>query len=109
MNNMAVTQKVNNVDSPIKKEIKGILKNKLPKTDPVAPATAVVESNVTEKKPVIKCVECKLEFTSQVVMDAHLQGSRHAKQVCHYLLLLIPINQLFINVHFSDSFQKYSC
>ncbi|KAJ8681140.1 hypothetical protein QAD02_016927 [Eretmocerus hayati] len=43
------------------------------------------ERNDTAKnnlpKSRVKCQDCDLEFTSQVVLEAHLQGSRHAKQI----------------------------
>jgi len=47
------------------------------------PVTNAVLNNIhsTMKKSTVRCNDCNLDFTSQVVLDAHLQGSRHAKQM----------------------------
>lgn len=49
------------------------------------PVTKAVVDNIMghlpTKKPLVRCDDCDLSFTSQVVLDAHLQGARHAKQV----------------------------
>ncbi|XP_003424088.1 zinc finger protein 346 [Nasonia vitripennis] len=50
--------------------------------DPVT--RAVVDNimgNLPTKRPQVRCHDCDLDFTSQVVLDAHLQGARHAKQI----------------------------
>ncbi|XP_014207015.1 zinc finger protein 346-like [Copidosoma floridanum] len=47
--------------------------------------TTAGTNNVKEinnlKKSLVRCQDCNLDFTSQVVLDAHLQGARHAKQM----------------------------
>lgn len=53
-----------------------------PISDPVTKAVVDnIMGNLPTKKPHVSCVDCDLSFTSQTVLDAHLQGARHAKQV----------------------------
>ncbi|XP_011506110.1 PREDICTED: zinc finger protein 346-like isoform X2 [Ceratosolen solmsi marchali] len=50
--------------------------------DPVV--KAVVDNiigNLATKRSQVRCSDCDLDFTSQIVLDAHLQGARHAKQM----------------------------
>lgn len=53
------------------------------------PVTKAVVDNIMgklpTKKPQVRCYDCDLDFTSQIVLDAHLQGARHAKQVIYDL------------------------
>lgn len=56
--------------------------NVINRNDPVT--MAVVDNimgNLPTKKPLVRCEDCDLSFTSQTVLDTHLQGARHAKQV----------------------------
>jgi len=58
--------------------------NVINRNDPVT--MAVVDNimgNLPTKKPLVRCEDCDLSFTSQTVLDTHLQGARHAKQVCN--------------------------
>lgn len=51
--------------------------------DPVTKAVVDnIMGNLPTKKPLVRCDDCDLSFTSQTVLDTHLQGARHAKQVC---------------------------
>lgn len=51
-------------------------------TDPVTKAVVDnIMGNLPTKKPLVRCHDCDLCFTSETVLDAHLQGARHAKQV----------------------------
>lgn len=51
--------------------------------DPVTKAVVDnIMGNLPTKKPLVRCDDCDLSFTSQAVLDTHLQGARHAKQVC---------------------------
>lgn len=51
--------------------------------DPVTKAVVDnIMGNLPTKKPFVRCNDCDLSFTSQTVLDTHLQGARHAKQVC---------------------------
>ncbi|XP_046468755.1 zinc finger protein 346 isoform X1 [Neodiprion pinetum] len=53
-----------------------------PISDPVTKAVVDnIMGNLPTKKPLVRCEDCDLSFTSQTVLDAHLQGARHAKQV----------------------------
>ncbi|XP_012263317.2 zinc finger protein 385A-like isoform X2 [Athalia rosae] len=53
-----------------------------PISDPVTKAVVDnIMGNLPTKKPHVRCEDCDLSFTSQTVLDAHLQGARHAKQV----------------------------
>lgn len=53
-----------------------------PQADPISKAVADnVLGKLATKKSLVRCYDCKLDFTSQIVLDAHLQGARHAKQV----------------------------
>ncbi|XP_046753691.1 zinc finger protein 385A-like isoform X2 [Diprion similis] len=70
--------------------IKGIFKMAVPTenvintpiSDPVTKAVVDnIMGNLPTKKPHVRCEDCDLSFTSQTVLDAHLQGARHAKQV----------------------------
>ncbi|RLU18217.1 hypothetical protein DMN91_008573 [Ooceraea biroi] len=50
--------------------------------DPVTKAVVDnIMGNLPTKKPLVRCEDCDLSFTSQTVLDTHLQGARHAKQV----------------------------
>lgn len=50
--------------------------------DPVTKAVVDnIMGNLPTKKPHVRCNDCDLSFTSQTVLDTHLQGSRHAKQI----------------------------
>ncbi|KAG5313011.1 ZN346 protein, partial [Pseudoatta argentina] len=50
--------------------------------DPVTKAVVDnIMGNLPTKKPLVRCEDCDLSFTSQAVLDTHLQGARHAKQV----------------------------
>lgn len=50
--------------------------------DPVTKAVVDnIMGNLPTKKPSVQCEDCGLSFTSQTVLDTHLQGARHAKQV----------------------------
>ncbi|XP_011163094.1 zinc finger protein 385B isoform X2 [Solenopsis invicta] len=50
--------------------------------DPVTKAVVDnIMGNLPTKKPLVRCDDCDLSFTSQAVLDTHLQGARHAKQV----------------------------
>ncbi|XP_043274926.1 zinc finger protein 346-like [Venturia canescens] len=50
--------------------------------DPVTKAVVDnIMGNLPTKKPPVRCVDCDLCFTSQTVLECHLQGSRHAKQI----------------------------
>ncbi|XP_058806556.1 zinc finger protein 346-like isoform X2 [Phymastichus coffea] len=50
--------------------------------DPVSKAVVDnIMGKIPTKKPQVRCHDCGLDFTSQIVLDAHLQGSRHAKQL----------------------------
>lgn len=50
--------------------------------DPVTKAVVDnIMGNLPTKKPFYRCDDCDLSFTSNTVLDAHLQGARHAKQV----------------------------
>lgn len=52
--------------------------------DPVTKAVVDnIMGNLPTKKPLVRCDDCDLSFTSQTVLDTHLQGARHAKQVRH--------------------------
>lgn len=52
------------------------------KNDPVTHAVMEnIMGNLPTKKPLVRCEDCDLSFTSQTVLDTHLQGARHAKQV----------------------------
>jgi len=60
--------------------------NVINRNDPVT--MAVVDNimgNLPTKKPLVRCEDCDLSFTSQTVLDTHLQGARHAKQVCNVM------------------------
>ncbi|KAH0533708.1 zinc finger protein 346-like [Cotesia glomerata] len=51
-------------------------------TDPVTKAVVDnIMGNLPTKKPLVRCHDCDLCFTSETVLDAHLQGARHAKQI----------------------------
>ncbi|XP_015112537.1 zinc finger protein 346 isoform X2 [Diachasma alloeum] len=53
-----------------------------PLNDPVTKAVVDnIMGNLPTKKPLVRCNDCDLCFTSQTVLDAHLQGARHAKQI----------------------------
>lgn len=55
--------------------------------DPVTKAVVDnIMGNLPTKKPLVRCDDCDLSFTSQAVLDTHLQGARHAKQVCKSFL-----------------------
>lgn len=59
-------------------------------SDPVT--QAVVENimgTLPMKKPHVRCEDCNISFTSQTVLEAHLQGARHAKQVRFFIVFLI--------------------
>lgn len=50
--------------------------------DPVTKAVVDnIMGNLPTKKPLVRCDDCDLSFTSQTVLDTHLQGARHAKQI----------------------------
>ncbi|XP_076484181.1 zinc finger protein 346 isoform X1 [Bombus vancouverensis nearcticus] len=50
--------------------------------DPVTKAVVDnIMGNLPTKKPPVRCDDCDLSFTSQTVLDTHLQGARHAKQI----------------------------
>nr|XP_033323141.1 zinc finger protein 346-like isoform X3 [Megalopta genalis] len=50
--------------------------------DPVTKAVVDnIMGNLPTKKPFVRCDDCDLSFTSQTVLDTHLQGARHAKQI----------------------------
>ncbi|XP_043254629.1 zinc finger protein 385B-like isoform X1 [Colletes gigas] len=50
--------------------------------DPVTKAVVDnIMGNLPTKKPFVRCNDCDLSFTSQTVLDTHLQGARHAKQI----------------------------
>ncbi|XP_034182090.1 zinc finger protein 346 isoform X2 [Osmia lignaria lignaria] len=50
--------------------------------DPVTKAVMDnIMGNLPTKKPLVRCNDCDLSFTSQTVLDTHLQGARHAKQM----------------------------
>ncbi|KAL2712096.1 zinc finger protein 385B-like isoform X2 [Vespula squamosa] len=50
--------------------------------DPVTKAVVDnIMGNLPTKKPLVRCDDCDLSFTSQAVLDTHLQGARHAKQI----------------------------
>lgn len=50
--------------------------------DPVTKAVMDnIMGNLPTKKPLVRCDDCDLSFTSQTVLDTHLQGARHAKQM----------------------------
>lgn len=50
--------------------------------DPVTKAVVDnIMGNLPTKKPFYRCDDCDLSFTSNAVLDAHLQGARHAKQI----------------------------
>ncbi|XP_024890507.1 zinc finger protein 346-like isoform X1 [Temnothorax curvispinosus] len=50
--------------------------------DPITKAVVDnIMGNLPTKKPLVRCEDCDLSFTSQAVLDTHLQGARHAKQV----------------------------
>ncbi|XP_014480635.1 PREDICTED: zinc finger protein 346-like [Dinoponera quadriceps] len=50
--------------------------------DPVTKAVVDnIMGNLPTKKPLVRCEDCDLSFTSQTVLDTHLQGARHAKQL----------------------------
>ncbi|KAK0180140.1 hypothetical protein PV327_005812 [Microctonus hyperodae] len=50
--------------------------------DPISKAVMEnIMGTLPTKKPLVKCNDCELCFTSQTVLEAHLQGSRHAKQI----------------------------
>lgn len=52
------------------------------------------------------CELCKLSATSQIVLDAHLKGSRHAKEVSKNYSITFLI-YLFISIkHFGKFFLK---
>ncbi|XP_011882778.1 PREDICTED: zinc finger protein 346-like [Vollenhovia emeryi] len=53
-----------NLDDPVTKAVVDNIMGKLP-----------------TKKPLVRCEDCDLSFTSQAVLDTHLQGARHTKQV----------------------------
>lgn len=56
--------------------------------DPVTKAVVDnIMGNLPTKKPFYRCDDCDLSFTSNAVLDAHLQGARHAKQVKNFVLL----------------------
>ena len=61
------------------------------------PASKAVVDNVMEKLPSkmsqVRCHDCDLEFTSSVVLDAHLQGARHARVVINnkQYFLIMPL------------------
>lgn len=58
----------------------GVMNSNL--TDPVTKAVVDnIMGNLPTKKPLVRCDDCDLSFTSQTVLDTHLQGARHAKQV----------------------------
>lgn len=75
--------------------------NVINRNDPVT--MAVVDNimgNLPTKKPLVRCEDCDLSFTSQTVLDTHLQGARHAKQVCNknkYINNML----LYIGVYYS--------
>ena len=55
-----------------------------PLNDPVTKAVVDnIMGNLPTKKPFYRCDDCDLSFTSHAVLEAHLQGARHAKQVKH--------------------------
>lgn len=57
-----------------------------PPNDPVAKALVDnIMGTLPTKKPLVRCNDCELSFTSQTVLEAHLQGARHAKQVLNQL------------------------
>ncbi|XP_066594846.1 zinc finger protein 346-like [Prorops nasuta] len=48
--------------------------------DPVTKAVVDnIMGNLPTRKPPVSCDDCELLFTSQAVLDTHLQGARHAK------------------------------
>ncbi|KAL7307675.1 hypothetical protein TKK_0000357 [Trichogramma kaykai] len=55
------------------------------------PVTEACIDNIIGQMPVTKphiyCKDCNLQFTSYAVLDAHIQGARHAKQVKSKTLL----------------------
>lgn len=56
--------------------------NTQPLNDPVTKAVVDnIMGNLPTKKPFYRCDDCDLSFTSHAVLEAHLQGARHAKQV----------------------------
>ena len=56
--------------------------NNQPLNDPVTKAVVDnIMGNLPTKKPFYRCDDCDLSFTSHAVLEAHLQGARHAKQV----------------------------
>ena len=65
--------------------------------DPVTKAVVDnIMGNLPTKRPQVRCNDCDLDFTSQVVLDAHLQGARHAKQV------IVCQNYLFKELYFMN-------
>ncbi|XP_071632969.1 zinc finger protein 385D isoform X1 [Temnothorax longispinosus] len=56
--------------------------------DPVTKAVVDnIMGNLPTKKPLVRCEDCDLSFTSQAVLDTHLQGARHAKQVSNKMCI----------------------
>lgn len=77
--------------------------------DPVTKAVMDnIMGNLPTKKPLVRCNDCDLSFTSQTVLDTHLQGARHAKQVCIRKLIHISKEHRDIYAYFTDEIQKYN-
>ena len=64
--------------------------------DPVTKAVVDnIMGNLPTKKPPVRCNDCDLCFTSQTVLECHLQGTRHAKQV-NLILHIDSFNWIWI-------------
>lgn len=75
--------------------------------DPISKAVMEnIMGTLPTKKPLVKCNDCELCFTSQTVLEAHLQGSRHAKQVSNDIdnYLIIFYDYVLMGENFSFDF-----
>lgn len=83
-----------------------------------APVFKPVKDNAAMKnvstKPLVRCNDCNLEFTSITILDAHLQGSKHAKLVSYFYSHIIVFENFYCNTKYikaffvKDQVEKYS-